>query len=340
LVAPGGAYFPWNYARRHQGARIGRRVHVADRGCHAFNALDSRGRVVGSALALIAPRASARMISTEEFAYGGGNGSRGPYLWSDEDHDQPWIIALLGLWTRPSVRRQGVARRVVMRVAEFGLPVYVAFGNPYMDRWFNAELSPSQDELGDWQEAVYAFMAYAEDPWIEEAPGGCYQWQLELTATRRLASGMLYGEAPTLGELLFRPRRATWYELDGGAGEADLSDTPFAQDRRYGYELRVDTCDDLDVDVDFEAEAAEDLLEQALDEAVTLRAEGELMITNSTVLKDYAAFRRMLRTGEAHPAASGTEADTVHELLVASHEPAYRDFLGFAVRLAPSDGSG
>lgn len=79
-VPVGGKYFPWNYRRRTVVGRVGGRTHAGDRGRHALNALDANGRVIGSAELQIGPRASERIIKTEEFAYGGGNGSRGPYL--------------------------------------------------------------------------------------------------------------------------------------------------------------------------------------------------------------------------------------------------------------------
>ena len=174
-VPTGGRYFPWNYGRRIADGRVTRRVHHGARGWHVFNAVDARGRILGSAALQVGPRAAERMISTEEFAYGGGNGSRGPYIWPDHG-DETYILVLHGLWTRPGARRQGVARRLVATVAEYGLPMYVAFGNPHMERWFEAELKPDDDEPGTWQQAIYTFEAYADDPWPDATPGRRYRW--------------------------------------------------------------------------------------------------------------------------------------------------------------------
>jgi GNAT superfamily N-acetyltransferase len=65
------------------------------------------------------------MIKTEEFEYGGGNNSRGPYLWPDDHDALPWIVVLHGLWTRPDARRRGVARHVIEHIRGFELPLYV-----------------------------------------------------------------------------------------------------------------------------------------------------------------------------------------------------------------------
>jgi hypothetical protein len=52
-------YFPWNYRSRTDGTgRITRRRHDGERGRLVFNALDERGRVLGSADMQIGPRAA------------------------------------------------------------------------------------------------------------------------------------------------------------------------------------------------------------------------------------------------------------------------------------------
>lgn len=330
-VAAGEHYFPWSYGRRASSGRVSRQVHGGGRGCHVFNALDAHGRVVGSADFQVGPRAEDSMIATEEFAYGGGNNSRGPYLWPD-DGQETYIIVLRGLWTRPKVRRQGIARLLVASVGEFGLPMYVAFGNPHMEHWFETALRPSNDwEMGYWQEAVQTFQAYAHDPWPSTRTGGRYRWNLTCAVKRRIVDREFYAyDPPLLGDVLFSPKRATWMDLDGGAGEVDLTDTAFAEDRRFGYELTVDRHADASLDIDGDPED-----EAALDQIVTLRATGVLTVTDLAVLRDYAQFRRMLRTGVARPPRPATEFDAVVELLVAAQQEPFEDTVEFSVEVMP-----
>lgn len=334
-VAVGGMYFPWNYRRRASNGRVTRRPHNGDRGRHVFNVLDARGRIIGSADLQIGPRASERMIATEEFEYGGGNGSRGPYLWPDDGYET-YIIALRGLWTRRAARRQGVARLLVDTVADFGLPVYVAFGNAHMERWFEAEFKPDDEwAFSEWQDLMHTFEMYAEDPWPSTTSGGRYRWELTCTAMRRVASGEFYDyEPPSLGDLLFSPRRAAWEDLDGGLGETDLADTPFATDRRYGYKLTIDRRQDADLAFEFDGHLEDDAAyDAALDRTVTLSASGELQVTDLDVLRDYAHFRRMLRTGISMPRSPATEAEAVHELLVAAQHQPFDHIIDFQVEL-------
>lgn len=161
--------------------------------------------------------------------------------------------------------------------------------------------------------------------------------ELTCTATRGIASGELYAEAPpSLGDLLFAPERADWYHLDGGAGEADLSDTPFAEDRRYGYELTIDQREDADLGIDFDDVVDEAAYEAALAEPVTLTARGRLQVTDLTVVHDYAAFRRVLRIGvsEGRPA---TPDEALHELLVAGQQQPIDGVVDFQVIVTSAD---
>lgn len=244
--------------------------------------------------------------------------------------DETYIVILTGLWTRPEHRRRGVARRLVEAVGEFGLPVYVAFGNPNMERWFEAEHQPDDSETGPWQEELSNFETYAEDPWPGDTPGGNYRWQLTCSARRAIATGEFYFDREaTLGAVLFTPARADWFDLDGGGGETDLSDTAFADDRRYGYELTITELHDTSLDIgdldDTDAyESEEAAYEAALQQAVTITASGHLHVINIDYVNAYAAFRRMLRTGDPHGPEPQSGADAVRELLV---DDLHQDFV-------------
>jgi GNAT superfamily N-acetyltransferase len=320
LCQPGDWYFPWNYRRRDKsGGRVIRRRHDAGRGEHVVNALDDRGRIVGSAHLRVGARALKRMIKTEEFEYGGGNNSRGPYLWPDDHDALPWIVVLHGLWTRPDARRRGVARHLIEHIRGFELPLYVAFANPHMESWFERELHPDEDEFAPWQEAIDAWGYLTEEAAVQPFAAPRYQWAIELIADRSVGYGELYAERSyaedplTLSDLLFEPPRADWYDLDGGAGESDISDTAFAADRRYGYELAITEVQEepLIRDIDWDLPDAH----AALAEPVTLAAAGELTVTVPDVITEYATLRRLLRTGRSEDGI--TVADAVEELLIA-----------------------
>jgi hypothetical protein len=186
---------------------------------------------------------------------------------------------------------------------------------------------------------VHTFEFYAEDPWPSESRGGTYQWQLSCTATRRIASGQFYWDDDqlTLGDLLFTPTRASWGDLDGGAGEADLTDTAFADDRRFGYDITITEQDSPNLEVHVANPDDERAYNAALDEPVTLTAAGELQVTEPVLLLDYAQFRSMLRTGHTNPPQPTDEAAAVHELLVADlQEQPFDDVLEMYVTVSPA----
>src|SRR3954453_13255937 len=81
---PGDRWFPWNYRRsRWSGDRVRVARYDPEPGLVVVNAVDGRGRVLGSCALRIGYRLSEFVVGDEEYQYGAA--AAGPaYFWPDD----------------------------------------------------------------------------------------------------------------------------------------------------------------------------------------------------------------------------------------------------------------
>ena len=318
---PGDTYHPWHYGTVREGKRVEAAALQASRGHAAINITDASGRIVGSAKYQIGPRGSQRMIDSEGFIFGGGNNSRGPYLWPD-DPPCPYVLILEGLWVEPDLRRQGIARRLVSAITNLGLPTYVVYANNVMEQWFERDLQPTS--ATSWAQDL---LNKVEDraPRDRHVPNE-RTWRLVVDGTmpQDLFAYELYDGLHTpedddpltaAGRVLLCPPRANWYDRDGGAGEHEITDTAIAWDRNLGYAVVVfrSTGDSAALGPDSH-DLDEDGWEALMRRPIAFRLIGDVEVYDVAQTIAYAEVRRMLRTGARSQITSLDEA--VDELFV------------------------
>ena len=236
--ADGDVWFPWNYRRRTKTGRVGVTRFAAEPGLVVFNAVDGRGRVLGSCSMRIGYRHSQDILRDEEYQYGAM--AAGPaYFWADDDAC-PWILVVKSFWVRPGVRRNGIARAFASRARDIGLPAYLGFANKHLEAWFNREFRPGAEPSRLQTRIETAMRAPAAGFEPERKPDFTVFLQAEASAMLLWQSwhGAM-DESVGLAEALCDPDRAGAWDVDSGeVFEAGFSDSAFAADRAFGYRCR------------------------------------------------------------------------------------------------------
>lgn len=302
----GDRWFPWNYGRRIQERRVGMaRIATVEPGLLVINAVDRRGRVLGSCCLRIGARYSEYLLGDEEYRYGAL--AAGPsYFWND-DPETPWILTLKSFWVRPEARRQGVARAFAEAVREFGLPTYLCFANKMVQAWFDREYRPNR-KTSELQKTIKKLMrSQAEDPELGQTNDFIVHLQAEADSFEMWKSshgGSL--EVVTLERILFEPDRIDDWAADSGEEhELGFSDSAFAEDRSFGYEL-LPSCHSWgpeegpwdEVPIDVESGDLEKAEEDYRGRPSFTAGTAEGWVTDPQALKFYATVRHFLRTFE------------------------------------------
>ena len=342
ICVAGERWFPWNYRRtaRHTGDRIGMRAFAPEPGLRVINAIAADGSVLGSCALRVGYRHSEQILSDEEYQYGAG--ATGPPFFWPEQEGCPWIAVVKSFWVRPNARRRGVARRFAGYARDLGLPTYLAFGNPHMRAWFEREYRPT-DELSPLQHLVASALAVpSEDHEPDADPDFTVYIQVEAPALLLWnAWPNEFDEVTDLEELLFYPARADEDSVDSGeVFEAGFSDSAFAVDRTYGYDLspwceswgpREGPYDDLPDDAtDEDWDAARRAF---ANQSWFVAGAVEGWVVDPAAMCAYASVRHFLRTLRLEAFSSVDEA--VRELFVTDLASEARGLRSYHALVAP-----